>query len=246
MQTRFMRQLLSILLILLLVNPTAFAQLNTALWTDLLAPAVDKGAVDYAQWANNPDFRTLVDQIAATETNALTRQQLLAFYINTYNILAAQGILNGSSPDSILGRYLYFKRDKYTVAGQRMSLHQLEHDWLRPMQEPRIHFAIVCASQSCPVLQNEAYTAARLEAQLDAAARGFINDPSRNRFDSSAAQAALSSIFKWFREDFIDNAGSLQAYLAPLVDDANAAALLADGAFSIRYLPYNWRLNGAL
>lgn len=241
-----MFRLLPLLLLLWLAPMSAQARLDLATWNTLLNAAVNQGQVDYAQWRDNPRFEALIDQIAATDTSSMNRQQQLAFYINTYNILAARGILDGRSPDGMLGRYLYFKRDTYTVAGSQISLHQLEHEWIRPLQEPRIHFAIVCASQSCPILQGEAYTADRLDEQLDAAARGFINDPARNRFDTAANQAELSSIFKWFEDDFEQAAGSVQAYLAPLVTNTRVAERLGSGEFTIRYLAYDWSLNGTL
>jgi hypothetical protein len=237
---------LTTLLILLLTPIPALAELDTAAWSRLLASAVSSGQVDYPQWRDNQYFDALVGQIALTDSSTMDRQQKLAFYINAYNILAARGILDGRSPDSLLGRYFYFKRDTYTVAGSLISLHQLEHEWIRPLKEPRIHFALVCASQSCPILQAEAYTAKHLDDQLEAAARGFINDATRNRFDPDTGQAALSAIFKWFEEDFEEASGSVLAYLAPLVDNAQTSALLAAGEFRISYLPYDWSLNGKL
>lgn len=240
------RSLSALLIILLLAPLPALARLDTSAWSELLEAAVSNGQVDYSQWRGNPQFDQLIDQVASADIRTMDRQQKLAFYINAYNILAARGILDGRSPDSLLGRYLYFKRDTYTVAGSRISLHQLEHEWIRPLQEPRIHFAIVCASQSCPILQDEAYTAERLNAQLDAAARGFVNDADRNRFDPATGRAELSAIFKWFGDEFEEASGSVQAYLAPLVDNADVSVLLEQDAFKIRYLPYDWSLNGEL
>jgi hypothetical protein len=234
------------LLILLLAPIPVLAQVDRAAWNSLLGSAVSSGQVDYSQWRGNPRFDALIDQIALTDTSTMDRQQKLAFYINAYNILAARGILDGRSPDGILSRYAYFKRDTYTVAGVRISLHQLEHEWIRPLKEPRIHFAIVCASQSCPILQGEAYTAERLNEQLEAAARGFINDPALNRFDPVTGRAQLSSIFKWFEEDFVEASGSVQAYLVPLVDNPEVSALLVGGEFSVSYMRYDWGLNGEL
>ena len=115
------------------------------------------------------------------------------------------------------------------------NLNNIEHDILRKMGEPRIHFAINCASASCPVLQPFAFTADKMESQLDRAAREFINDPSRNAIGRD--QAELSKIFKWYKEDFTEPAGSLVAYLnqyleEPLPEDAK-----------IGYLAYDWALN---
>lgn len=130
------------------------------------------------------------------------------------------------------------------MAGQRITLHSLEHELIRPLKEPRIHFAIVCASQSCPILQSEAYTLKQLGQQLDAAAINFINDLERNQFNATNRRADLSSIFKWFEEDFVEAAGSLQAYLAPMVDNEKVADLLEQEAFNIGYRKYDWSLNG--
>ena len=244
-RTSLKRNITRLLLVILCVPGLARAQLDVNSWDALLQEAVSNGHVEYRQWADNPRFDALVQQIATTDVSGMTRDEKLVFYINAYNILAARGILDGSSPDSLLGRYVYFKRDKYPVAGDRISLHALEHELIRPLGEPRIHFAIVCASQSCPILQSHAYTLERLEEQLDSAARQFINDVERNRFDVGERRANLSSIFDWFEDDFVDAAGSLQAYIAPYVD-GEVAALLREGAFSVRYLDYDWDLNGEL
>ncbi len=246
MPTAYLKGIAAHLLLLILCVPaSALAQLDLDTWDALLKEAVDSGHVEYGQWADNPRFDALVQQIATSDVTAMTRDEKLVFYINAYNILAARGILDGSSPSSLLGRYVYFKRDKYDVAGERISLYALEHELILPLGEPRIHFAIVCASKSCPILQSHAYTLEGLENQLDAAARQFINDVERNRFDVEAGRANVSSIFKWFEDDFIDAAGSLQAYLAPYVD-GEAAKLLRGGEFSVKYLDYDWTLNGEL
>ena len=236
----------ALLLGLLLLPLSANAELDLKTWTDLLGEAVADGAVDYSQWQNNPRFDSLVEQVATADTGAMDAEQKLVFYINAYNILAARGILDGSSPDGLLARHRYFKRDKYLIAGARITLYALEHELIRPLQEPRIHFAIVCASVSCPILQSEAYTLENLDRQLQTAATQFINDPQRNLFDVASGRAELSSIFKWFEEEFVEAAGSLQAYLAPLVENQAVAALLEDEAFKIRYQKYNWSLNGTL
>jgi hypothetical protein len=234
-----------ILLVALLFMPfPAAAELDLETWDALLNKAVIDGDVDYTQWQQNPSFDALVDQIGTADTSEMGRQKKLAFYINAYNILAARGILDGSSPSTMLGRYVYFKRDGYLVAGNRITLHVLEHELIRPLQEPRIHFAIVCASQSCPILQSEAYTAQHLNQQLTVAAMGFINNPQRNQFNPATRHAELSSLFKWFEEDFVAAGGSLQSYLASMVDDEDVAELLKQEAFDISYRKYDWRLNG--
>lgn len=126
-----------------------------------------------------------------------------------------------------------------------MNLYDLEQRLLIPnFQEPRIHFAIVCASQSCPKLKSEAYTAEDLDRQLTASARQFINDPTRNRFDRQRHIAYLSQIFDWFSEDFINHSGSLLAYVAQFVSDPDLANDLRHTPYTIEFLDYDWALNG--
>ena len=240
---RFSLQKILLAAILFMPFPAA-AELDLETWDALLNKAVIDGDVDYTQWQKNLKFDVLVDQIGTVDTRQMGRQDKLVFYINAYNILAARGILDGSSPSTLLGRYIYFKRDVYLVAGNRITLHALEHELIRPLQEPRIHFAIVCASQSCPILQSEAYTLQHLDRQLTLAAMGFINNPKHNQFNAANRRAEMSSLFKWFEEDFVAAGGSLQAYLAPLVDNEEVADLLAQEAFEISYRKYDWRLNG--
>lgn len=230
--------------LLLSATLQAQAELDLASWDLLLERAVVDGQVDYRQWRANPGFDALVEQIATTDTSGMSSNETLVFYINAYNILAARGILDGSSPSSLWGRYTYFKRDKYTVAGSVINLHQLEHQLIRPIGDARIHFAIVCASKSCPVLRDEAYTLAGLEQQLDDAARTFINDPRRNHFEIDRKKADISPIFDWFNEDFEADAGSIEDYLAMYIEDQAVASLLTRKLLTVDFLAYDWSLNG--
>jgi hypothetical protein len=107
-----------------------------------------------------------------------------------------------------------------------------------------MHFAIVCASASCPKLQPWAYQPDQLGRQLDLVARSFINDPTRNRFDRTQKVASLSMIFHWFEKDFAAVAGSVLAYVARYVDDPELAKELTQAGYRIEYLDYDWSLNG--
>ena len=171
-------------------------------------------------------------------------EEQLAFWINTYNALAIKGIIDGGSPSSFFGRIGYFKTTTYEAGGKTISLYDLERDVIIPLGEPRIHFAIVCASFSCPMLRSEAYTAEHLDEQLELNARRFINDPTRNRFDRGSKVAHLSKIFDWFPEDFEKHSGTVLGYVANYVDDPELAKELRDGGYKIKYLKYDWSLNG--
>jgi len=154
------------------------------------------------------------------------------------------GVLGRVEVASLLGRARYFKIREWPLNGRTISLYDLEHEKIQPLSEPRIHFAIVCASRSCPPLRSEAYAAARLDAQLDEQARSFINDPARNRFDKATRTAHLSEIFDWYDMDFRAATGSTQRFIARYVADADVARDLAADRYKLEWIPYDWRLNG--
>lgn len=206
---------------------------------------VRNGFVDYDGIRADPAFERFVTGLAtATEADLETPEARLAFLINAYNALAIRGILDGYAPTSWLGRRAYFQRREYDLLGGTTTLEQLEQGRILPLDEPRVHFALVCASLSCPRLASDAFDSATLDAQLDAAARAFANDPTRNRFDVQRRIAFLSSIFDWYQADFIRAAGSVQQYLARYVSDPAAAELLAKDGFEVRFVAYDWDLNG--
>lgn len=209
----------------------------------LLRAHVKNGVVDYPAFQDNAAFRKYVEDLARPAQLA-GKEETLAYYINAYNALAIQGILDGLSPGSLLGRTRYFRIKEWPLNGQSTSLHDLEHKLIRPLGDPRIHFAIICASKSCPFLRSEAYAAGKLDAQLDEQARQFVNDPFRNRFDQGTRVAHLSEIFKWFDEDFRGPAGSPQKYIAKYAADPAAAKLLAADGFKVVWIDYDWSLNG--
>jgi hypothetical protein len=214
-----------------------------AILEEALLQNVRNGYVDYDGLAANPKFAAFVAGLG-TATAPTERGEALAFYINAYNALAIQGILEGYSPDSFFGRRRYFGSVKFPLAGARVTLEEIEKERLRPMGDPRIHFAIVCGSLSCPRLSNHAYLPATVDAQLDAAARRFVNDVTRNRFDIPQKTAFVSRIFDWYRGEFEAAAGGVPAYLARYVDEPATRATLLEGRLAVRYLEYDWALNG--
>jgi len=213
---------------------------------EVLKANVRDGHVNYNDIAANRCFAAYVKSLEQTDARMFSSQnERLVFWINAYNALAIQGILNGSSPKSFFGKIGFFYNDKYNVGGVVTNLYDLEHKILRPLGEPRIHFAIVCASMSCPKLRAEAYTVGRLDLQLDENTRRFINDHTLNRFDYEKKVAYLSKIFDWFDDDFSQHSGSVANYLARYVDDPTLAQELTAGAYAIKHLRYDWSLNGS-
>lgn len=212
----------------------------------------DEGFVDYEAWSSNPDevarLQAFVDEMAAYDTSVLADKERLAFWINAYNALALYEVLQRYPVDSIRPTFLgipersFFVEEKHTVGGQNYSLDGIENDVLRPLNEPRIHFAINCASQSCPVLRDEVYSASVLDKQLDEQARLFVNDPSRNQFNVETNEANLSKIFDWFERDF-SAVGGVSAYLSKFAEGDALSVLRSDP--EMNYLSYDWQLNRA-
>jgi len=227
-------------------NPIPPETVSHEAFNRALTSHVKDGVVDYPGVANDTNFQTYLTLLQHVAPQQLpTPNHRLAFWINVYNALAIKGIIDGYSPATLTGRYTFFIDREYVVGGKFLNLYDLEQDLLIPdFQEPRIHFAIVCASTSCPKLQSWAYTAQDLDHQLTASAKQFINDPTRNRFDRTHKIAYLSEIFDWFSEDFIQHSGSLLNYVAQFVADRDLAKDLRQNPYTIEFLDYDWRLNG--
>ncbi len=207
---------------------------------------VKDGLVDYPAVQTDDRFPAYLAQLDRMDPNALaTRHERLAFWINAYNAFAVKGILDHFSPTSLVGRYRYFIGRNYRVGDSTINLYDLErHVLIEQFQEPLIHFAIVCASTSCPRLQPWSYEPDQLNMQLDRVAREFINDPTRNRFDRKKKVASLSMIFKWFEDDFTKAAGSVVSYITRYVNDPDLVQDLMQSDYRIEYLEYDWSLNG--
>jgi hypothetical protein len=213
---------------------------------ELLQAHVADGDVDYGAFDDADAFDAMIDRLGgAAPARKASRAERLAFYINAYNALSIKGILDGYSPASIWSRIRFFKRRKYDLADTEMSLYELEHERIIPEGDPRIHFAIVCASASCPPLRSRIYRPETLDAELDAVTRAFVNDRDNNAFDVTAKQATLSRIFDWYRDEFERDAGGLGAYLARYVDDEALAESLRSDDWDFDFRDYDWSLNGS-
>ncbi len=227
-------------------NPLAPDAFTHRTFHEVLKRHVNDGFVDYRTLASDASFAAYLGDLQRIAPQQLpTPNHRLAFWINAYNALAIQGIIGGYSPLTFSGRYTYFIDQNYNIGGKHLNLYNLERKILIPVfQEPRIHFAIVCASQSCPKLQSWAYTPETINHQLTLSAKQFINDPSRNHFDSKNKIAYLSQIFDWFEEDFINHSGSLLKYVSQFIQDEALAQDLRNTPYTIEFLDYDWKLNG--
>jgi hypothetical protein len=228
------------------IHPIPPEEFSHKVFHEVVQAHVHDGSVDYPAIQSDDRLPIYLTQLDRVDPTAFTmRNEQLAFWINAYNAFAIKGILDGYSPTSYFGRYRYFIGRDYRVGGKAINLYDLERNLLIPQfHEPRIHFAIVCASSSCPKLQTWTYEPDQLERQLDRVAREFINDPTRNRFDRVKKVASLSMIFKWFDEDFTSAAGSVLSYVIRYVDDPELLQDLMRSEYRIEYLDYDWSLNG--
>lgn len=230
-------------------------QIDHSAWDTLLKKYVDSaGMVDYTRLkASAADQQTLDKYLshlsAATFARDSSRDAQIAFWINAYNAVTVKGILREYPTTSIrnhtakLFGYNIWEDLQLLVGGKSYSLDQMEHEILRKMGEPRIHFAIVCASIGCPRLLDEAYTEAKLDGQLTAGAEAFFADPTKFRYDTSRGTIAVSPILKWFAEDFGASQAEQLRTVAPYLPDEAARQLASSGRASVSYLDYDWDLN---
>jgi hypothetical protein len=244
-------------------------------WTELLRKHVvlmDDGKasrVDYASFARDREvlvsYLEALSKVPDHEFKHWSKGQQLAFLINAYNAAAVTKILTrhpriGSIWD--FGRVFGnpFKDRFVRLLGKELSLDDIEHDWIRAegrFNEPRIHFAVNCAAIGCPMLREEAYVAARLDAQFEEQARRFLSDRSRNRFDPASGRLEVSRIFDWFKEDWTSGYRGFNGASQPVRSReeflANYAELLADvpehrrlirmQRAPLSFLDYDWGLN---
>lgn len=225
-------------------------------WNDLLARYVDAhGRVDYAGWKESTEDRQKLHAYLARgaqvdPTRDLTdRATALAYWINLYNALTIEGILREYPTSSILAHvrplgYNIWRDLRLEIGGKGHSLEDIEHGILRPMGEPRIHFAIVCASVGCPRLRNEAYLPSRLEEQLNSNARHFFARNDTFQWSPGNWTLYLSPILQWFADDFGANDAERIATIGPFLADDQDRRVLTSTKVRVRHLDYDWRLNG--
>ena len=267
-----------VILLLSWLSLNAYAQAfdhSHSQFNELLQTHVNKaGFVDYKSLQNNASqLKSYLQELGAVDASQLaawSEQQQLAYWINAYNAFTLKAIIDNypikrgsavglfSPKNSILQIPGVWKELEWTVATGKITLDNIEHEVLRKQYaEPRIHFAIVCASFSCPNLRNEAYIATQLDSQLnDQQQVFFINNEKGVSIDIERKRVKVSKIFDWFAEDFVvegndetlfskrknKQAGVLRYIVARMPETDRKAFLLLDD-FRFDYLDYDWELN---
>ena len=226
-----------LILLLLFLNFTSYSQKNIHhRWNGMLEKYVsDDGRVDYRGWLEETDnldaYINLLQQLPPVETDS--KNYKISYWINTYNALTVQLILKNYPVSSIKDIKSPWDIDNFIIEEKRYSLGDIEHKILRKMKEPRIHFAINCASESCPRLWNKAFQEKQLEQQLTEATERFLNDSSKNII--TPKHLKLSKIFLWFGKDFGSRKEKLkfiERYSGIRIENPKIA-----------YLSYDWSLN---
>jgi hypothetical protein len=248
-----------------------------AAWTALVKQnvvVIEGGRASRARYAgfaaNRGQLKAYLEslsRVTAAEFKSWSKPQQIAFLINAYNAFTVEKILT-RYPDvksiwdfgKLFGNP--FKDRFFTLLGRESSLDRIEHELLRAKgayDEPRVHFAVNCASIGCPMLREEAYVADRLDAQLEEQTRRFLSDRTRNRYSARQGTLEVSKIFDWYQEDWqsgyrgfdggspaiVSREQYFARYAALLADDPAQQKLIADGNVPLAFLDYDWTLNDA-
>ncbi|HET7436771.1 MAG TPA: DUF547 domain-containing protein [Thermoanaerobaculia bacterium] len=226
-------------------------------WNTILAKYYDPAhGMDYANLKKSdaPTLQKLRTQLGNVNVAALTPKEQLAYWINVYNVNVVATIVENYPVDSIrdistdpIVRLNVFKKERVPFGKETLSLDEVENKKIREtFHDPRIHFAINCAARSCPPIRTEAFTGARVDAQLDDQVRRFLSGPHGARFerDGDEVDVHVTKIVDWFGDDFEKWGGGKAAFLRRFVTpDKQRAIDAAKGNFDFEYDDYDWALN---
>jgi len=230
------------------------AEPDYAPWNALLQKYYEPArGMDYARLkaSDGQTLQNFRSQLARVNVPALNKKQQLAYWINVYNVNVVATIIENYPTKSIrdistdpIIRLNVFKKERVPFGNGRISLNDVENDRIRAgFHDPRIHFAINCAARSCPPIRSEAYTGAKLDAQLDDQVRKFLSGPNGIRIEArnGGAVVHVTKILDWFGKDFDQWAGGKVAFLRRYVSPEQQKQL--SGNVDFKYDDYNWDLN---
>ena len=229
----------------------AAADFDHSLFDQVLKAYVnDQGRVDYNGIAEYQPFKAYMDSLKEAQTDSMSRDEQLAFWINAYNAVTIDKVIKWKPKKSVRETFVpgvwtgtkFFTTREHTVAGRQLSPDDIEHEILRKqLKEPRIHFAIICASSGCPPLPRFAYTGANVQAKLEEETRKYINSERGTRIDKAKNQLYLSKLFDWFAGDFEYASGTVLDFIKKYIDESKLAFL--EQSPKIKWLEYDWALN---
>lgn len=218
------------------------------LFDQVLQEHVDKnGRVNYTKLKANPEkLEAYLDLLAVASPTEWSYNAQLTFWINAYNALVIKGVIDHYPTTSVRKVKWFngfFSRLKFQAAGKTYTLNEIEHGILREeFPDPRVHFAIVCASFSCPPLWNRAFSAETIEERLETSTFNFIQNPEQVRIDRAKRRVYVSKIFKWYDDDFKEGYEGVADFLADYLPPEDAEFLESTDV-KFQYLDYDWTLN---
>ncbi len=235
------------------------ATIRHGVFSEILSTYVHDGSVNYKDLRNDKRLKDYIHWLAITNPDTLLDgKDKLAFWINAYNAYTLKIICDNSPVESIndlhsgglvigtVFKSTVWDKKLVTINGKSITLNTIEHEIVRPtFNDPRAHFALVCASKSCPALRNEAYEGSRLDAQLDDQGKKFFADNFRNEFDVATKKAHISKILSWYSGDFGDSDEGVLKFISRFLPPRLAEQINANpSAWDISYKDYDWSLNG--
>lgn len=252
-----MKLLISIVIIFT-ATTNYYSKDNHSLFTEILSKQVNNGKVSYKSLISERSLDNYLDQLKNTNPDTINNSNdKLAFWINAYNAYTLKIIIDNYPLESIndlhsggliIGTVLsttIWDKDFVIINNSKTTLNSIEHDIIRKIfNDPRAHFALVCASISCPPLRNEAYEGYKLDDQLSDQGIIFLNDSTKNSFNINNKEAEVSKIFDWFEEDFGDNDEEVLLFISQFLSNPISNSLKNNGSeWDLDYLDYNWNLN---
>ena len=216
-------------------------------WARVLNTYVDeRGRVDFTSLQANPkDLQTYVDHIAAVSPRSSPgsfpgADAELSYYLNSYNALAMYNVIETGIPFSLAGifrKFTFFYWKEFNIGGEKLSLYDYENKIIRPLGDPRVHFALNCMSVSCPRLPRVPFSADLLQSQLDAQAWQFFAESGNLRVDHARSIVEVSEILDFYTEDFLQTDTSLIAYINRYREDQ------IPDTYTVQFIDYDWTIN---
>ena len=231
----------------LVIKGWAAQGVDHSLYAGLLKKYVKDGVVNYQGFKNEESvLDKYLKALEEVDSKMLSRDEQFAFYVNVYNAWTIKLILGdypGIKSIKDLGSLFKspWKKKICRIDGDIISLDNIEHDILRPrFKDPRVHFAVNCASKGCPPLRFEPYRGSTLDKQLDDSVSSAINNPARTRLEVKTLY--VNKVFDWFSEDFEN--GVVAFFLKYSKGDLKKRLEANKGKIKVKYLDYDWSLNG--
>jgi len=216
-------------------------------WDNVLSRFVDeRGRINFAGIAKSPsELEAYVANLATVSPASApqsfpTRETKLAYYINAYNALAMYNVVRSGIPANLGSKsdqLRFFYRTRFKLGGDWISLYDLENKVIRPMGEPRIHFALNCMARGCPRLPREPFRAETLEKELEREAKQFFNEERNVQENAEKKAVRLSEILSFYKEDFLKAAPSLIAYANRYREEK------IPEDYKVEFIPYDWTVN---